>query len=399
MSESAEQQAATPVARLRAAILAEPALQAELGATESVDTFIPLAAAAAKARGIAVAAEALRLTLRDDPIGLNRWSGGPPTADRPAVGWLPIHVLADDGQVCVDWAWFGDKVLSEPFYEDSIRAAMRRPLNRLARHRTLLIDLEVCAAALPVQAPDGFIFHMSRCGSTLAAQMLAADPAHVVISEASPLDVVLRLPHMAQLPPDLHVRLIRAMVGILGHRRAVAQDKLFVKLDSWHTLAMTLFAQAFPDVPWVFMYREPVEVLASQVLERGMQTVPEYMPPRIYGLSEEDTMPSEDYCARLFAKTCESVIAPYGQGGGLLVNYSEMPGALTARILPHFGIEATAAQRAAMTEATRFNAKTPSMYFASEEKTKRDAMTDELRAVADRHIGAVYAALERLRTA
>jgi hypothetical protein len=315
------------------------------------------------------------------------------------MGWLPIHVLAERGEVCVDWAWFGDKALTEPFYEDSIRAAMRRPLNRLARHRTRLIDLEACAAALPVQKPDGFIFHMSRCGSTLAAQMLASDSAHVVISEASPLDVVLRLPHMTQLPEELHVRLIRAMAGVLGHRRTAAHGKLFIKLDSWHTLAMPLFAQAFPGVPWVFMYREPVEVLASQVLERGMQTVPECMPPQIYGLGDEDTMPSEDYCARLLAKTCEGVIAPCGQGGGILVNYKEMPGALATRILPHFGIEASPAQRAAIAEATRFDAKTPSMYFAPEEKSKRDAMTDELRAIADRHMGAVYAALERLRTA
>ena len=41
-------------------------------------------------------------------------------------------------------------------------------------------------------APSLFLFHVSRCGSTLISQMLAALPQNVVISEAGPMDAILR---------------------------------------------------------------------------------------------------------------------------------------------------------------------------------------------------------------
>ena len=42
--------------------------------------------------------------------------------------------------------------------------------------------------------PSGFIFHMSRCGSTVISQMLAALAEHVVVSEAGPIDALARGP-------------------------------------------------------------------------------------------------------------------------------------------------------------------------------------------------------------
>ena len=387
-----------PVGRLRAAILADPALQAELGAIEGVDDFLPRAIAVAQASGIAMTEPALRSVLASDPLGLTRFADGPPTADRPPPGWLPIQVAPIHGELCVDWGYFGRHVLREPFFEDSIRTILCRPFSRLARHRTRLNDLPACLAQLPVQRPSGFIFHMSRCGSTLAAQMLAADPRNVVISEAAPLDTMVGLGHaVAGLPPEAHVQLIRDIVGALGHRRDAAHTRLFVKLDSWHALALPLFRRAFPDVPWVFFYREPSDVLASQVLERGIQTVPEYMPPAIFGLTDDDREPSDAYCARVLARTCEAALAAHGAGGGLLVNYREMPDALFTRILPHFGIVPDAQARAAMTAAAQFDAKTPALNFAPRNDLKREILTDDLRAVADREIGPVYAALEALR--
>ena len=45
---------------------------------------------------------------------------------------------------------------------------------------------------------------MSRCGSTLVSQMLAALPQNIVISEAAPIDAVVQL-NRAQpdLPPNI----------------------------------------------------------------------------------------------------------------------------------------------------------------------------------------------------
>jgi hypothetical protein len=379
--------------RLRQAILADPALHARLGRFHDRAAFVREALAVAAELAIPLPADVFSAMLGPDPLGTTRWMDVPLTPLRPPPGWLPIQVTTAP-HVPIDWAWFGDAPLGEPFFEMSIRMAMGRPLNRFCRFRTPLMDLVEQAKAVPAQEPSGFIFHMSRCGSTLASQMLAADPGNVVISEAAPFDSVLQLPQVAAVPGDLHVALLRAMIGVLGQRRAPQQTRLIVKLDSWHARHLPLFARAFPNVPWIFMYREPIEVMASQMVERGMQTLPGFLPPQLYGMTQEDMLlPAEEYCARVLAQTCAAALE---HEGGLLVNYRELPQALWTRILPHFGIAETPQLRAAMLAVTPHNAKSPGVPFSRQE-TKLEMVNDDLRALADRHIGAVYAALEARR--
>lgn len=123
----------------------------------------------------------------------------------------------------------------------------------------------------------------------------------------------------------------RTLVMAYGRRRAGSERHTFVKLDSWHTLALPLFRRAFPSVPWLFLYREPIEVLVSQMRQRGTQMVAEIMPPSLYGIDNAGGMRAEEYCARVLNRICTAVIDNYGAGGGLLVNYRELPGAIWTR--------------------------------------------------------------------
>ncbi len=383
--------------RFRAAVLADAALQIDLAAFNDLNAFLPRAAAQAQARGIRLDPDVLRQALRHDPLGLSRWVDAPPSDAVPQTGWLPVNVLPARGEICIDWAFFGARALAEPFYEDSIREALGYPLNRLVRHRTRLIDLPKVVAAQTVLAPSGFIFHMSRCGSTLVSQMLAADPHNIVVSEAAPIDAAVRL--NAGNAGDLHAALLTAMVCALGQRRTPEQARYFVKLDSWHTLALPLFRRAFPGVPWVFLYREPGAVLASQLIQRGIQTVAEYMPPALFGLSADDALDSNAYCARVLSRTCEAVVEPLAQGGGLLVNYRDLPDALWTQILPHFGLTAGAGERERMAQAAQFDAKVPGLPFSGSADAKKSVLDGEMRQLAERLIGPIYARLESLRQA
>ncbi len=126
---------------------------------------------------------------------------------------------------------------------------------------------------------------MSRCGSTLLSQMLAALPEHVVLSEAGPLDTVLQL-HFREpsVTDEERIGLLRAMMSALGQPRTGRERRLFVKLDSWHTLHLPLIRRAFPGVPWIFLFRNPVEVLVSHRRLRGGQALPGVLPPELFGL-------------------------------------------------------------------------------------------------------------------
>jgi len=308
----------------------------------------------------------------------------------PGPGWLPAKVRGEAGELMLDWAWFGRQRLTEPFYEESLAKAAGGAGRRVSTPLAALADQPAAPAALE---PSGLIFHMSRCGSTLVSQMLAACEANIVVSEAPPIDGVVR----SGLPDADRVALLRAMARALGQVRNPGETRLFVKLDSWHARALPLFRAAFPATPWVFLYREPSAVMVSHARRVGMQMVSELVPPAFYGLGAEGRTWGEDYVAQVLGATCAAAAQGYASGGGLLVNYDELPQALGTRILPHFGVTPAPQEIEAMARTARFDAKAPGAPFIPDVEAKRSAATPEIDAAVQRHLAEVYARLEGLR--
>jgi hypothetical protein len=383
-----------------ALVMADEALAAALAAVEDTDAFIEHATRSAQSHDIVLPEASLRHALQPDLLGLARWSDAPfAGSSLPPRHWLPIGTAAAPGATCVDWGWLGPKPLGAPFYEDAVRRAWALPFNRVFRYRTGLRDLIAQAETADSLKPSGFIFHMSRCGSTLAAQMLAALSDCVVIAEAAPIDAVTQLGR--GLAPEDAVRALRAMIAAFGRKRAGHERRYVIKLDCWHTLALPLFRHAFPDVPWVFLYRDPVEVLVSQMRQRGTQMVPQYMPPSFFGLDAADYLMDEDYCARVLGVICRAVIDHHEMGrqdlgGGLILNYRQLPDAVCSAIMPHFGMACGEEERQRMGQIAQQDAKSPTLPFASDTDGKQREATDKIRRAADRHLGEIYNRLEAL---
>ena len=203
----------------------------------------------------------------------------------PPDGWLPTRVAPHGGALYVHWAYFGARRLRQPFFESEVYRGALQPPNRLFRYVTAIEKLAAWLDRHPHLQPSGFIFHMSRCGSTLVSQMLAALASNLVVSEASPIDTVVQASHgWPDLDEARHAAWLTSIVGAFGQQRGGDERRYFVKLDCWHTLALPLFRRAFPAVPWVFLYRDPVEVLASQVSQPGTQMLPRGTGPDLYGI-------------------------------------------------------------------------------------------------------------------
>jgi hypothetical protein len=385
----------TPLELFRAAVMADPQAQQALAALRETESFEALALKYAATRGIPVAAADLRV--RPDPLGALAIAAAPQSGvEWPPRAWLPTRAAIESG-FAVDWAHFAGAPLAEPFFADSRGRATVRPFNQLFRYRTQFGDF-LNAPREGSLAPDGFVFHMSRCGSTLVSQMLAALPGSISVSEPEPLDMMVQLPFVAQgVSEELHVDAIRAMVAALGRDRTGTSTRYFLKLDSWHTLALPLFRRAFPEVPWIFLYRDPVEVLVSQVRMRGVQTSPGVLPPQLFGFTEaEMSLPDVDYIARVLARTCSAVVDNWALGGGLAVDYRALPEAMFTQILPHFGIELTPEERATLEAASGRDAKAPLDSFKKDSANKQDEAGADVRAAADRHMADVYAQLQAL---
>jgi hypothetical protein len=316
----------------------------------------------------------------------------------PALdGWLPIGVGWQHGRPEIDWCFVGRERLCDAFFEDTVRRLVARPFNRAFRRSTGAEVLESWAERRPGLDPSGFIFHMSRCGSTLAAQMLAARTDCIVLSEPAPFDSLLRPSDPAHpVDPAQHVRWLRALVSAMGQARTGDERHFVVKLDCWHTLSLALIRKAFPSVPMVFLYREPRAVLASHLRQRGVQTVPGLLDSRLFGIdfAEAVAMPAPVYCARVLGAICEAASLDENL---CLVNYAQLPDAMFETILPRFRMPLSAVSQATMLAAAQRNSKHPEFEFSSADDAPPIAALGPIEDVVVSYMDPVYAALEQRR--
>ncbi len=390
----------TPLDRMTARVLADVSLQEKLRVPDNADQFIALVVETAHEYGFDVSANDVRAAMQIRLPGMeglvyNEVCETP----LPPAGWLPIQASWRRGQLYLGWSYFGPRPLREPFFEGDVQRALFKPFNRLFRYVTPITKLPEWLQAHACLPPKGFIFHMSRCGSTLVAQMLAALGDSVVISEASPIDAVVRARQVRpELSHDEHARWLTWLVSAFGQPRGRAERHCFIKLDCWHTLALPLFRKAFPTVPWVFLYRDPVEVLVSQLRMPGMQMIPGAGGPDVFGLEcSYASHNREDYCARVLAKICAPIAEEYSKGAGLLVNYRQLPEALWQAIMPHFGVESSDHGRVVMANTARYDAKTPGLEFTPDIAPKQQEAAATTRSVAEEQLGDIYRRLEALR--
>lgn len=122
-----------------------------------------------------------------------------------------------------------------------------------------LADLTTREPVLPVTA---LIFHCSRCGSTLLTRLLELDAGRRVFAEPVALPKFLD----AYAPALVHgdaVGELRTFIRAFGLKPSPRERGLIVKLTSRSIAYLPAFRAAFPEVPFIYLFREPVEVVAS----------------------------------------------------------------------------------------------------------------------------------------
>lgn len=274
------------------------------------------------------------------------------------AGWIPIRMTRRESQPRAKWIYAPEVRFTEPYFEDNVRICLRDPFTALFQREMPLPPGESIR-------PNGFIFHMSRCGSTLVSRSLAAAESTWVIAEAPPLDEVLQsdAPERAQW--------LEWIVSALGPRNE-SRRSYVIKLDAWHILNLPLLRAVFPEVPWIFVYRHPLEVLVSLMNEPGLQAVPGLMNPAIFGLRDEDrTLPRQQWCVKVIESFMTAALPFREDPNGLFINYNELPDAVCGGIARHFGLELTDGDKARVEAATRLDAKNPFTDFASDIEEKK----------------------------
>jgi len=315
-------------------------------------------------------------------------------------GWLPARVVWRGDEPRVEWTLMGERRLTEPFYDDSLQRQMTQPFHQLFRRETSMEETIAWVEAHPPVPVRGLIFHMSRCGSTLISQQLAAIERNIVASEPPPLETVLgahlRLPGLSR---EVQVRWIRAMLGAMGQPR-VGEQALYIKLNCWNIHQMQLIREAMPKTPWIFLYRNPVEVMVSHQRMPASWMVPGASHSAALQMRLEDWDPAhaDVYRARALANICAAGLKALRDDSNCVpVNYSELPEVMYGSLLQHFGL--TGEDVPAMRVKSQFDAKNPQAEFTSDAEVKRADAGDRLRAVVAEYLEPVYVGLEAERQA
>lgn len=314
------------------------------------------------------------------------------TTEQAFDGWLPIGIAAQDR--IVDWCWFGAQRLQQPFYRDDVEQALRLPFNLAFRRATPLHALLDWQRRSPGLAPRAFIFHASRCGSTLLAQMLASLPSQVVLSEPPPLDSLLRL-SAATLSEGARSAALSALLSAFGQRRNSQERSLVVKLDAWNIFELPLLQRCFPATPWLFLYRDPLEIAVSHLRQPGLHMVPGLLGHSPLDSPEDASLSREGVIARRLGRLLEQGLQHCQALGGLALNYTELPAALGSRLQPVFGLSDSELHSAL--SMTRQHAKHPHQPFAADSQAKRQNASPALRAELARWADEPYRQLEQLR--
>lgn len=322
----------------------------------------------------------------------------------PLENWIPVSIDLRSSPAAVTWLEVGETAFAEPFFQQTVeRFCADHPDAR--RLTTGLEELLAAEAAGARREPAGFIFHMSRCGSTLVANLLRALRHSRVIAEAPALNQILGMPAASSALTDRQgcadaLAVLRAAVHALGGRPG---GPYFVKFSSWNVFYLPLVRAAFPEVPWVFVYRHPVEVMVANLAREGSWMRARSSPAVAAGVTGLDPgevagLAPEEYCARALARFCRAAVESPAEGR-LFVNHRDLSLTLLPTLLAFFRVTASEEERAAMAATMRFDAKDPERHrlFTPDAVARQAAASPRVRALAEEWVMEPYEQLERER--
>jgi hypothetical protein len=206
-------------------------------------------------------------------------------------------------------------------------------------------------------APTAVVFHQTRCGSTLVANLLAStDDSRVYSESPPPVSAFKACDSPRRCDPGAHSQLIQDVFYMMGRGR---EKRVFYKIQSIGVHSIAAFTKAMPDTPWMFVYRDPVEIMMSHFknFQYGKALSKDFMAVCLRSQNREpheslvklvqalgktvDELTKEEYCAAhlasLAAVALDEYEADHEKAPDKLkwfVNYEELPHKIWETVVP-----------------------------------------------------------------
>ncbi len=201
--------------------------------------------------------------------------------------WIPIKLIEEADELSCRWLYIGSNKFTEPFFDETIATCRQLKENgNLKRSLSSLSIFHEWEKDLESISPNAFIFHVSRCGSTLLSQLLSLQSANIVLSEVPFFDDILRYGNKNNCMKTMLPYLQKA-IAFYAQKRHKESCNLFIKTDSWHIHFYKELRELYPNTPFIFLYRKPEEVLHSQQKKPGMQAIPGFLESSIFGFNAD----------------------------------------------------------------------------------------------------------------
>ncbi len=319
------------------------------------------------------------------------------------AGFIPVDAVVVDGRPGLWWMEMPDVSLTEPFFQQTVaRAKAENNRRELFTEFDVLLQLEKLLDSVP---PTGFIFHSSRCGSTLIANACRAITNSIVLSEANAIDkLVARFITDAvdNVKESLYSVFLRGVVHALGQRRTGNEQHLFIKFACCSFAQIERIRRIWPRVPWIFLYRDPIETIVSNVAD-----VPPWLMDNdrrvlasITGASPTEVaeMQLEELCARTIG-SFYSLAHCLANDQALLLNYNQLSLPVIFRVLEFFKVSPSAEEMDAIARGSRMYSKEVSgtRTFVADADAKQQLASDLVREMAERWAIQPYRLLEKKR--
>lgn len=313
-------------------------------------------------------------------------------------GWLPVDAVVVDGRPGLLWMEMSGISLTEPFFQQTVERARKENRRERFTEFDVLLQLE---KQLESVSPTGFIFHASRCGSTLVANACRAVSNSIVLSEANAIDkLIARFITDADNPvkESLYSVFLRGVVQALAQRRTEDARHLFIKFACCSFAQLERIKRIWPNVPWLFLYRDPVETIVS-----NMRDVPPWLIDNdrrvlssIIGRDASE-MSLEELCARTIG-SLYSTAYNLANDNSMLLNYKQLSIPVIANVLNFFNVSLSDEELETIARTSEVYSKEASgtRAFVADTDTKQKLASDFVREMSERWASKPYRLLENL---
>ncbi len=330
-------------------------------------------------------------------------------------GWLPVEIILENysdlvwpglvPDASVRWMQLGNRPLSEPFFDDTVHF-VRNETDKVGELELDLASILREGKRRPSVLPNGFIFHVSRCGSTLICNALKALEHGQVVAEARSI-TRLFMPCQVSNVPAADMRwneecrdLAECLFSLFASYRTGEPEPIVVKFSSPNSICLPVIRKWWPDIPCLFVIRDPVEVMASN-MRGGRLHYHAQLPELANAMCGTDArlpledMSDEDWFARILGRYFDVALSHRGENVKI-IDYVQITRRTIGEIATLFSIKHGVDERCLDAVFDSYSKDpTRTAPFGGDREEKRQAATPAIVAAATRWAMPAY---EQLRS-